>query len=253
MTPMNALIVDDEPLARQELRSLLARCPSVKVCGEAANARQALKLVRERRPQVLFLDIAMPGCNGFELLETMPLPHPQVIFTTACDQFAIQAFKVNALDYLLKPIEPQRLVEALEKARARISPIGDAAVGTAAVPSDTTVETGLREDDRVFVRDGERCWFVPVRSIRLLEAEDNFTRLYFDQEKPVLCRTLGSLEERLPARLFLRANRSQLINLTFIEAVGPWFNATLKATLRGGPEVQFSRRQAQLFRERLSL
>jgi two-component system, LytTR family, response regulator len=140
----------------------------------------------------------------------------------------------------------------------------DTCVLTAARPSRPTPppttaadvpapEKPLREDDHVFVRDGDRCWFVPVRSIRLLEAEGNQTRLFFDEEKPLLYRSIGSLEERLPARLFLRANRSQLVNLAFIETIDPWFSGSLKATLRGGPEVEFSRRQAQLFRERMSL
>jgi len=111
----------------------------------------------------------------------------------------------------------------------------------------------LTEDDHVFVREGDRCWFVPVRSILLLEGESNHTRVYFEQEKPLLYRTIVSMEARLPAKLFLRANRSQLVNLTFIESIGQWFSGSLKVRLRGGLEVEFSRRQAQIFRDRLSL
>ena len=247
---MKAIIVDDERLAREGLKGLLADFPFVEVCGEAANATEALKLVAQVRPDLLFLDIEMTGQNGFDLLEAMPPPHPHVIFVTAYSAFALRAFEVNALDYLLKPIDAKRLGTALEKVRGKDAGATHAAkAGT----ESSAPETSLREDDRVFVRDGDRCWFVPVRSIRLLESEGNHTRVHFDREKPLIYRTLGSMEERLPARLFLRANRSQLVNLTFIETIGQWFSGSLKVALRGGPEVEFSRRQAQLFRERLSL
>jgi two-component system LytT family response regulator len=247
---MKAIIIDDERLAREGLKGLLADFPFVEVCGEAANATEALKLVAKVRPDLLFLDIEMTGQNGFDLLEAMPPPHPHVIFVTAYSAFALRAFEVNALDYLLKPIDAKRLGAALEKVRASDAGTTRAAkAGAEGVAPDMP----LREDDRVFVRDGDRCWFVPVRSIRLLESEGNHTRVHFDREKPLIYRTLGSMEERLPARLFLRANRSQLVNLTFIETIGQWFSGSLKVALRGGPEVEFSRRQAQLFRERLSL
>lgn len=245
MTRVKTLLVDDEPLARQELRSLLHDYPFIEICGEAGNAREALKLVEEHRPTLMFLDIAMPGLTGFELLEKLPLPHPQVIFTTAFDQFAVRAFEVNALDYLLKPVHPERLRAALEKIPSR-------APGTSNAP-DSGEKAPLGENDRVFVREGERCWFVPIRSIRLLEAEGNHTRIYFDREKPLLYRTLTSLEERLPEKLFLRANRSQLVNLTCIASVGQWFSGGLKVLLQDGTEVELSRRQAQIFRERTSL
>jgi len=247
---MKAIIIDDERLAREGLKGLLTDFPFVEVCGEAANATEALKLVAEVRPDLLFLDIEMTGRNGFDLLEAMPPPHPHVIFVTAYSAFALRAFEVNALDYLLKPIDAKRLGVALEKVRAKAA---GAARAVEAGTKGSSPETPLREDDRVFVRDGDRCWFVPVRSIRLLESEGNHTRVHFDREKPLIYRTLGSMEERLPARLFLRANRSQLVNVAFIETIGQWFSGSLKVALRGGPEVEFSRRQAQLFRERLSL
>lgn len=249
MNPVKTLLVDDEPLARRELRTLLADFPFIAICGEAANAREALQLIEQLQPDLLFLDVAMPGATGFDLLTQLPVPRPQVIFTTAFDAFAVRAFDVDALDYLLKPVHPQRLRAALEKlARARRGETGAPATDGPAEP-----EGSLDEKDHVFVRDGERCWFVPVRSIRLLEADGNHTHIHFEQEKPLLYRTLTSLEQRLPAKLFLRANRSQLVNLTHIASVGQWFSGTLKVTLRDGTEVEFSRRQAQLFRERTSL
>lgn len=248
MNPLRTMLIDDERLARDELRNLLADHPECAIVGEAANVTEALQHVPRLRPDLLFLDIEMPGRNGFALLEQLPPPLPQVIFTTAYDAFALRAFEVNALDYLLKPVHPQRLALALERLRDV----------SAAAPADTSAHLPtdpptLHENDRVFVREGDRCWFVPLSSIRLFEANGNHTRLHFDDVQPLLYRTLRALEERLPQRLFLRANRAQIVNTTFIETVQPWFSGSLKVTLRHGGIVEFSRRQAQLFRDRLGL
>jgi two-component system LytT family response regulator len=247
---MKVVLIDDERLAREELRGLLSEFPDLEIVGEAANVTEALKLVPKLRPDLLFLDIEMPGRTGFDFLAALPPPHPQLIFATAFDAFALRAFEVNALDYLMKPVHPQRLAAAVAKVRARLAP-ASSATDPAERPDEPTAP--LREDDSVFVREGDRCWFIPVRSLRLLEADGNHTRLYFGEDRPLLYRTLGAMETRLPASLFLRANRGQLVNLTFIEKVEPWFSGSIKVRLRGGPEVEFSRRQAQLFRERTAL
>ena len=247
---MKVVLIDDERLAREELRGLLSEFPDLEIVGEAANVTEALKLVPKLRPDLLFLDIEMPGRTGFDFLAALPPPHPQLIFATAFDAFALRAFEVNALDYLMKPVHPQRLAAAVAKVRARLAP-ASSATDPDERPDEPTAP--LREDDSVFVREGDRCWFIPVRSLRLLEADGNHTRLYFGEDRPLLYRTLGAMETRLPASLFLRANRSQLVNLSFIEKVEPWFSGSIKVRLRGGPEVEFSRRQAQLFRERTAL
>lgn len=248
---MKVVLVDDERLARDELRGLLSEFPDLEIVGEAANVTEALKLVPKLRPDLLFLDIEMPGRTGFDLIAALPPPHPQLIFVTAFDAFALRAFEVNALDYLMKPVHPQRLAAAVAKVRAQLQAAGP---GAPAAASESPEPSGLlREDDHVYVREGDRSWFIPVRSLRLLEADGNHTRLYFGEDRPLLYRTLGAMETRLPASLFLRANRAQLVNLTFIEKVEPWFSGSIKVRLRGGPEVEFSRRQAQLFRERTAL
>jgi len=250
---MNAIIVDDERPARIELARLLGGFPSVRLSGEAEGAAEARALIERLRPDLVFLDIEMPEQNGFDLLESLPPPHPHVIFTTAYNAYALRAFEVNALDYLLKPINPRRLAAALERLaqRCAAAPAGPLGPEVGAGPDASAVP--LQPDEHVFVRDGERCWFVAVRSLRLLESAGNHTRLYFDKATPLLYRTLNSMEERLPPTLFMRANRSQLINLTMIEKIGQWFSGSLKVTLKDGTEVEFSRRQAQLFRERMSL
>ncbi len=244
---MKIVIIDDERLAREELRTLLSDLPELEVIGEAANVTQALKLLPRLQPDLIFLDIEMPGRTGFDLLEALPPPHPQVVFVTAYDAFALRAFEVNALDYLMKPVHPQRLAQAVARVR------GQLARPEEPVPPPADLSTPLKEDDRVYVRDGERSWFIPVRTLHLLEAEGNYTRLHFGTETALLYRTLNSMEARLPAALFLRANRSQLVNISHLDKVEPWFSNSLKAKLRGGPEIEFSRRQAQLFRDRLSL
>jgi len=177
------------------------------------------------------------------LLEKLEPPLPLVIFTTAYDQFAVKAFEFNALDYLLKPVDPHRLTGALEK--LRISRAGPAPAAIA--------PRRLAPEDKVFVREGERCWFVAVKNIRLLESEGNYTRLYFEEQKPQLFRSLTAMEERLDPQHFFRANRKQVINLAWVEGIEPWFSGGLLVKLKGGAKVELSRRQAQDFRERMSL
>lgn len=240
---MRALIVDDEALARSELRKLLLSHPAVEVAGEAANGTEAMRRVRELRPDLLFLDIQMPGMNGFELLGKLATPGLEVIFVTAYDRFALQAFEVNAVDYLLKPVDRVRLGKALERVAARRGGGG----GEEPPPKP------LSEGDQIFLRDGERCWFVPVRSIRMLEACGNYTRVVTGESSPLVGRPLSALEARLPPGLFLRANRSQLVNLNEVEATAMTVSGGLLVRLRGGLEVEVSRRQAQSLRERMSL
>jgi len=250
MIVTRTFITDDERLAREELRTLLVNFPQIEIVGEAANATETLANLPRLKPELLFLDIEMPGCNGFQLLEKLPPPLPHVIFTTAYDKFAIEAFEINALDYLLKPVHPGRLALALERV-----PPPEAAAETPPDQSGSLEPSNspLRETDNVFVRDGDRCWFAPVRTIRLLEAEGNHTRVHFQEFRPLLYRTLVALEARLPGTLFVRANRAQVINTSFIQSIEPWFSGTLKVTLQDGTEVEFSRRQTQVFRDRLAL
>jgi len=228
---MRALIIDDERLARAELTRLLAAHPEIEVAGEARNGEEALDLIAKLVPDLLFLDIQMPGMTGFELLERLDQV-PQVIFTTAYDQYAIQAFEVSALDYLLKPIAPNRLAAALAKLRPR--------------PERLRLE-------QVFVRDGGRCWIVRLPDIFLLESEGNYTRLHFAGERPLIRRSLNALEEQLDPNIFFRAGRKEIINLKWIDKVDIGVNGGLTVTLRGGLTVDMSRRQSTRLREILSL
>ena len=242
---MKVLLIDDERLARNELRRLLAAHTDIEIVGEAVHVEDALAKVAALKPELLFLDVQMPGADGFSLLEQLEPPLPQVIFTTAYDEFAVKAFEFNALDYLLKPVDPHRLDAALEKLRFRdgVVPPGPGA----------TAAHRLTLEDKVFVREGDRCWFVPVKNLRLLESEGNYTRLFFDDQKPQLFRSLTAMEERLEPKSFFRANRKQVINLAWVEGIEPWFSGGLLVKLKGGMKVELSRRQAQEFRDRMSL
>ena len=244
---MKALIVDDERLARNELRRLLAAHADIEITGEAVDVEDAVEKITALKPELIFLDVQMPGADGFSLLEQLNPPLPAIIFTTAYDEFAVKAFEFNALDYLLKPVDPNRLVAALEKLRSR-----GASGGPLAGESGQATHR-LTPDDKVFVREGDRCWFVPVKNIRLLESEGNYTRLHFDDQKPQLFRSLTAMEERLDNRHFFRANRKQVINLAWVDGIEPWFSGGLLVKLKGGLKVELSRRQAQDFRERMSL
>lgn len=240
---MRVVIIDDERPARAEMRRLLKLHPEIEIVGEAATSDDALQIIAKLTPDLLFLDVQMQGDTGFDLLAQLTAPLPKVIFTTAYDEYALRAFEVNALDYLLKPVEPARLNDALQRATRSSNNEHPEMDG----------ETKFNENDRVFIREEDRCWFLPVREIRLLESEGNYTRIHFADKKPLIYRSLNALEERLPGSLFFRANRSQIINVTLIDTIENWFSGNLKARLRGGGEVEMSRRQAALFRERASL
>ena len=244
---MKTLIIDDERLARNELRRLLENFPKIEIIGEAANAAEALPMIDELEPDLLFLDIQMPGKNGFELLQSIEGKLPEVIFTTAYDEYALKAFEFNALDYLLKPVELARLSEAIQRIEE------EHAQDSRRTADVTATAKVLGEDDQVFVKDGEKCWFVKLGKVRLFESMGNYVRLYFDDQKPLVLKSLNALEDRLNPTTFFRANRKHIINLQWIDKIEPWFSGGLLVTLRGGDKIEISRRQAIRFKDLLSL
>ena len=241
---MKTFIVDDERLARSELKRLLKNFSAIEIIGEAANADEAIEKIETVRPDLLFLDIQMPGRNGFELLESL-IYTPRVIFTTAFDEYALKAFEFNALDYLLKPVEQKRLAAAIGKVENHRREEEEKNIRSNSAP--------LGDTDQIFVKDGERCWFVKLRDVRLLESEGNYTRLYFDKNKPLILRSLNYLEERLDEKTFFRASRKHIINLRWIETIEPGFDGRLDVKLSGAPEIEMSRRQSQKFKELMSI
>jgi two-component system LytT family response regulator len=236
---MKALIVDDEPWARFEMERLLSPYSWLTIIGQAASAAEAIAYLEREELDAVFLDVQMQDGDGFSVLSSLPTPAPKIIFTTAYSAFAIRAFEVNALDYLLKPIAPDRLAAAMSKLKEP---------GKA-----PKVERSLQPDDHIFVQDGAACWFIPVQSIRLLEVNGDYTRVYFGEHQPLIHRTASALENRLPVNLFFRASRKHIVNLGFVDSVTPWFSQTLKLTLKGGQEIEVSRRASQAWRKQLSL
>ena len=239
-----AIIIDDERLARNELKKLLLEFPHIEVIDEAANANEGAEKIEAQNPDLIFLDIQMPGKTGFDmLLELDKAPH--VIFTTAYDEFALKAFEVNALDYLMKPIEPRRLADALQKLQQ---------ADEKEQASQQFINRGLLgENDQVFVKDGERCWFVKLAEVRLFESVGNYAKVFFAGNKPLILKSLNALEERLDERVFFRANRKHIVNMRMIEKIEPYFNGGLLLDIQGGEKVEVSRRQAVKFKEMMSL
>jgi two-component system LytT family response regulator len=244
---MRALVIDDERLARKELINLLSQYDQVEIVGEANNVDDAKEKIEALAPDVVFLDIQMPEKTGFDLLEELDnVPH--VVFTTAYDEYAIKAFQVNALDYLLKPIEPKRLGEAIERLLKKLNENQEKSEEMGAFAGRK-----LTLDDQVFVKDGDRCWFVKLSNVRLFESDGNYIKVYFDNFKPMIHKSLNALDERLSEKSFFRASRKHIINLSWVEAIEPWFNGGLVVTLKGGDRIEVSRRQAARFKDMMSL
>jgi two-component system LytT family response regulator len=242
---MRAIIIDDERLARTELRKLLQDFPEVEVVDEAANADEGITKIDTLQPDLVFLDIQMPGKTGFDMLAELERA-PHVIFTTAYDEYALKAFEVNALDYLLKPIEPKRLADAMQKLHI-------AETKENHILPENFNQSILTEADQVFVKDGERCWFVKLSDIRLFESVGNYAKVFFGGNKPLILKSLNALEERLDQKTFFRANRKHIVNLRMIDKIEPYFNGGLLLELKGGEKIEVSRRQTVKFKEMMSL
>jgi two-component system LytT family response regulator len=241
---IKTIIVDDERLAREELKNLLKDYKDIKIIDEANNADDAIEKIESQKPDLVFLDIQMPGKTGFDLLEEL-IDVPYVIFATAYDEYALKAFEVNALDYLVKPIDNARLKTAVEKAVESIT------VRREAEEDGNSSKLGL--NDQVFVKDGDNCWFVTLDKIRMFESVGNYVRVHFDENRPLIHKSLNGLSERLDENYFFRANRQQIINLNWIDEIQQWFSGGLLVTLKGGEKIELSRRQAAKFRDMKSL
>jgi two-component system LytT family response regulator len=248
MKEFRTLVIDDERLAREELKSVLSEIHEIVVIGEAQNGDEALKLIKSEAPDLIFLDINMPEMNGFEMLKKLD-EIPKVIFVTAYDEYALKAFEVNALDYLLKPIDPKRLEEAIEKLKKE----SDEEFESTLNPKFNRSSRTLSVLDRVFIKDGEKCYFVQLADVRMLESDGNYVKVYFDKNRPLILRSLNSFEEKLDPEHFFRANRKFIVNINWIEKVENWFNGGLQVELRSGDKIEVSRRQAIRFKELFSL
>lgn len=238
MSKKRVYLVDDELLALEELKVLLNPYQDLEIIGANDRVEEAILECNDLKPDLIFLDINMPGKDGFAFLESLE-EVKEVIFVTAYDQFAIKAFEINALDYLLKPLNPKRLAEAIQRFRSKV-------FSNPATPQE---DDRLSADKKIFIKDGEKCHFVPIAKIFLLESEGNYVRVYYDKHKPLLHKSLTYLEQKLPDDLFFRANRQYMFNLDFIDQIEPYFNSTLLIILKSGHKIDLSQRQSAKFRE----
>jgi two-component system LytT family response regulator len=227
MKKIRAMIIDDERAARNEVKRLLANYPDFELAGEASNADDAMEMITSLKPDVLFLDIQMPERSGFELLESVEQV-PLVIFITAYDQYAIKAFEVSALDYLLKPIREERFEKAVAQIRERLG----------------KTDTG----GQIFVKDRQQYHFIQWNSVHLIESMDNYARIFYGDKNVFLKSSLNQLEGRLNGEMFFRINRAQIVNRQFIREVGTNTGNRLKITLYTGTELEVSERQSVKFK-----
>lgn len=237
---IKAVIIDDERLARVELQNLLKEIPGIQVVGLAAFVDEAIDIIEKEKPDLLFLDINMPEKSGFELIEEL-VQVPYFIFTTAYDEYALKAFEVGAVDYLLKPIQIQRLKEAVEKVKKLIE------------QDHSSTSNYFSIEDKVFIRDNDKCYFVKVSDIKRIVSEGNYARIYFKDQQVLIHRSLNALSNKLDPHYFFRANRQELINIQYIEHIEPYFSNTLVLFLKGNIKVEVSRRQSVLFKEKFGI
>ena len=266
---IRTLVVDDEPLARKRLSRLLQEEPGIEIVGVCASGREAVDTIRRDRPDLVFLDVQMPELDGFGVLAELGAERlPTVVFVTAYDQYALQAFEVHALDYLLKPYTPARLSAAVERATRQLhAPVNDTArlaellehldrerrelaeklngPAPAAAPAPPTAP--VSHTGRLLVKEGERMFFVPVERVDWLEAEGNYVRLHCGRDAHLVRGTLGGMEEQLDARRFTRIHRSTIVNVDRVKEVRPWFAGDYLVKLQDGTELRLSRR----YRDRL--
>ena len=240
MKTFKTVIIDDERLAREEVKRALKSYSEFEVIGEASHVDEAKILVEHLKPDILFLDIHMPGKSGFDLLEELTVV-PEVVFTTAYDQYAVKAFELNALDYLVKPLREERFAKTIEKVKQELTE-------KEKVKPDT-----LPMHRKIFIKDGENCHFIPLSEIHFIESLDNYARLYFGDQKAMIKRSLNLLEEKLDPTVFFRTNRSQIINTQYIKEIHPHFNNKLHITLTTGETIEVSTRQSVKFKNWNSL
>ena len=238
---MKTIIVDDERLAREELKRLLSEYKEIEVIGEYKNTIEAKEAIEKESPDLVFMDIQMPGETGLELLEKMKNP-PRTVFVTAYDEHAIKAFELNAYDYLMKPIDPERLEEVYNRLLEENK-----------TPESVEMSGVLRSGDKVLIKDGDKVWFINVDDIRFFESEGNYVKVKFENFRPLILRSLNSLEERMDEKLFFRANRKYLVNLNHIVNIESWFNGGLQIEMSCGTKIEISRRQTIKFKDMFSL
>ncbi len=228
---MKTIVVEDSRIAREGLVRMLAAFPELTIVGQADHPDHALELIAHTQPELIFLDINMPGASGFDLLERLDYS-PRIIFTTAYSEYAIKSFDYHTIDYLLKPISTARLAQAIEK------------LGNAAEPTPIDNKPALEMNNKIFIKDNDKCHLVSLESIRYIESCKNYVRVFFGEESAFIKKSLNQVEERLPKRFFFRANRQFIVNLQAIAAIEEAIHDGYEITMDNGMKIDISRRQA---------
>jgi two-component system LytT family response regulator len=241
---IRALLVDDEDIARERLRQLLGSIADVEVAGEAADGEEAIQKALELQPDLLLLDIQMPGVSGLEVAACLPRPRPKIIFCTAFDTYAVKAFELHAMDYLLKPVSLHRLAQAIERIRRRAAGVADHDV-------DRLTRAVHGASARLLVRCGGRYKVIPQGEVLYFSSEGGLTKLHTRDRGYVLEPTLSDLEERLDGAVFFRLSRAAIVKLDAVTEVRPLIGGTADAVLNNGATLEVSRRRVRDLLERL--
>ncbi len=239
---IRALVVDDEPLARDMIREMLAGDPDVEIAGECSNGREAVDAIKSLKPDLVFLDIQMPELGGFELLESLePESTPYIIFVTAYDQYAVRAFEVHAFDYLLKPFDHERFDAAWlrVKEKIRVDQSGERDRHILALLEE--LKSGPRHLERLVIKNGGRVFFLNVQDVYCIESEGNYVRVYDNQKGYLLRETISNLEDQLDPKQFRRIHRSAIVKIDRIKEMQPWFHGEYRIIMENGKELTLSR------------
>jgi two-component system LytT family response regulator len=252
MRTIKALVVDDEPLARERVMSLLQGESGIEVLGECRDGQEAIAAIQQLSPDLVFLDVQMPGADGFEVLSAVGADRmPMVIFVTAYDQHALKAFEVRALDYLLKPFDRERFHSAVQRARASIEQQETGDLGRRLLALVKDLRPAAPKADRIVVKSAGRLFFLRADEIDWIEAAGNYARLHVGSESHLLRETMNSLEARLDPEHFFRIHRSRIVNMERIQELQPWFNGEYVVILRNGTRLTLSRGYREKLQERL--
>jgi two-component system LytT family response regulator len=249
--PIRVLLVDDEPLAREMLREMLQGDPGVEIVGESINGQEALGAIREQVPDVIFLDVQMPEMGGFELLEALGKQIPHVIFVTAYDQYAVRAFEVNALDYLLKPFDQERFDLSWQRAKAQIMADRNGGTDQRILALLEEMKAGNKYLERLVIKSGGRIYFLETSEISWIEAEGNYVSVHSGKKSHLLRETISSLELQLNPKKFVRIHRSSIVSLAHVQELQPWFHGEYRVILNDGTQLTLSRNYRDKLQEAL--
>jgi len=250
--PIRVLLVDDETLAREMVREMLRDDPDVEIVGECVNGHEAVATIRRTQPDLVFLDVQMPEVGGFEVLEALERSHiPNVIFITAYDQYAVRAFEVHALDYLLKPFDRERFTTSWERAKAHILRERNGGVDQRILALLEELKAGTSYLERLVIKSGGRIYFLETSEIDWIEAEGNYVSVHTGKKAHLLRETISSLESQLDPKKFVRIHRSSIVRIDRIQELQPWFHGEYRVILNSGTQLTLSRKYREKLQEAL--